>query len=391
MELGENLDFDSTRGLYFVSETHKTCIASAEGFVTPLFVIALQGKLYELSEQIMHTKEWQRIPVNTTFISYVQLCHYIALSEHEAVNKAMPEGQREALDKLTRAYLNWVIECEDKIVAEKPSVWFEPAFYPAGVKDPTGGDDLYNQYDAIPFGGFARTAFYFFIANTAKDAIREAVQGEDLLEASKKAIALCKAIFEDRDNVVLNRGMFRRLLEEYLKWQDRQKELELAEDVTLTKEDIWQVVYDGEAKSYQLFKDNIGRCKLEQLRSLLNLQGDFLKRMQKEHPSIKPMEQEQRTLESTFTYLYQKNQAYPLLIDFLRKEKGKTGRSADSDWARHALVLYEWTPTVLADRPNTFTEWLHEFCALFGRAWVRDYEPNKLRTQKKSKVESYMP
>jgi hypothetical protein len=130
---------------------------------------------------------------------------------------------------------------------------------------------------------------------------------------------------------------------------------------------------------------------LEQLRSLLNLQGDFLKRMQKEHPSIKPMEQEQRTLESTFTYLYQKNQAYPLLIDFLRKEKGKTGRSADSDWARHALVLYEWTPTVLADRPNTFTEWLHEFCALFGRAWVRDYEPNKLRTQKKSKVESYMP
>ena len=69
MELGENLDFDSTRGLYFVSETHKTCIASAEGFVTPLFVIALQGKLSELSEQIMHAKEWQRIPVNTTFIS----------------------------------------------------------------------------------------------------------------------------------------------------------------------------------------------------------------------------------------------------------------------------------------------------------------------------------
>ena len=391
MELGENLDFDSTRGLYFVSETQKTCIASADGFVTPLFVIALQGKLSELSEQMMHTKEWQRIPVNTTFVSYVQLCHYVTLSEHEAVNKAMPEGQREALDKLTRAYLNWVIEREDKIVAEKPSVWFEPAFYPAGVADPTGGDDLYNQYDAIPFGGFARKAFYFFIANTAKDAIREAVQGEDLLEASKKAIALCKAIFEDRDNVVLNRGMFRRLLEEYLKWQDRQKELELAEDVTLTKEDIWQVVYDGEAKSYQLFKDNIGRCKLEQLRSLLNLQGDFLKRMQKEHPSIKPMEQKQRTLESTFTYLYQKNQAYPLLIDFLRKEKGKTGRSADSDWARHALMLYEWTPTVLADRPNTFTEWLHEFCALFGRAWVRDYEPNKLRTQKKSKVESYMP
>ena len=286
MELGENLDFDSTRGLYFVSETQKTCIASADGFITPLFVIALQGKLSELSEQIMHTKEWQRIPVNTTFISYVQLCHYVALSEHEAVNKAMPKGQREALDKLTRAYLNWVIECEDKIVAEKPSVWFEPAFYPAGVTDPTGGDDIYNQYDAIPFGGFARTAFYFFISNTAKDAIRTVLQSDDLLASAKTAIEKCKNIFADKDNVILNPGMFRRLLETYLDWRYKRTETALAHDITLVDDDLWQHIFDEESRAYKSFNDNMDRCRLYGLRPLLTLQNDFLKRMQKDHPYI---------------------------------------------------------------------------------------------------------
>ena len=86
----------------------------------------------------------------------------------------IPDEQNEALDTLVRIYLRWVIEREDAIVSDKPSVWFEPAFYPAGVYAESEDFDPYSRYDSIPFGGFARVAFYFFIANTAKNIIKAA-------------------------------------------------------------------------------------------------------------------------------------------------------------------------------------------------------------------------
>lgn len=95
--------------------------------------------------------------------------------------------------------------------------------------------------------------------------------------------------------------------------------------------------------------------------------------------------------ENVFTYLYTKSSAYRSLIDFLLIEKDKKGRSADADWARHALAIYEWKPTVLKNRPNTYLEWLEIFCQLFGRKYVRTYEPNKLKmTKKRSKATDFL-
>ena len=96
-------------------------------------------------------------------------------------------------------------------------------------------------------------------------------------------------------------------------------------------------------------------------------------------------------LNKIFTFKYRQDLGFSLLIDYLRSERDRNDFHADSDWARYALTIYEWEPCILQKRPHTFKEWLQKFCELFGRAWVRDYEPNKLRTQKKSKVESYMP
>lgn len=126
--------------------------------------------------------------------------------------------------------------------------------------------------------------------------------------------------------------------------------------------------------------------ELEHLQSHI----DILKK--REAQILAEGKKELSSLEQTFTYIYRKNQAYPLLIDFLQEEKKKKGRSADADWARHALVIYDQKPTILQHRPNSFTTWLHKFCELFDREWVRDYEPQKLRnTNKKSDVERFMP
>lgn len=286
IKLGNNLFFDNTRGIYFHTEGKDECIAGVDGYVTPLFVMALEGKLAAIFDSLMQHQEWKRLSIKSTFTSYVQLCHFVSLLEHDAVLATIPKAQKDPLERLVRAYLQWVIEREDSIVQEKPWVWFEPAFYPAGVVDQTGGEDIYNQYDAIPFGGFARAAFIFFIANTAKDAIKTGVQSEDLLTGTKEAIATCKAIFDDRDNVKLKQGMFRRLLETYLDWRYQQMELVLAYDVTLVEDDLWQRIYDEESRANELFKENMDKCRLYSLRPLLELQDNLKKRMLKEHPFI---------------------------------------------------------------------------------------------------------
>ena len=96
-------------------------------------------------------------------------------------------------------------------------------------------------------------------------------------------------------------------------------------------------------------------------------------------------------LSKIFTFKYRQDLGFSLLIDFLRSERDRTDFHADSDWARYALTIYEWNPCILQKRPNTFKEWLPKFCELFGRAWVRDYEPNKLQSVKECKIVPFLP
>lgn len=96
-------------------------------------------------------------------------------------------------------------------------------------------------------------------------------------------------------------------------------------------------------------------------------------------------------LSKIFTFKYRQDLGFSLLIDFLRSERDRTDFHADSDWARYALTIYEWEPCILQKRPNTFKEWLPKFCELFGRAWVRDYEPNKLQSVKECKIVPFLP
>ena len=131
-----------------------------------------------------------------------------------------------------------------------------------------------------------------------------------------------------------------------------------------------------------LDKEGCLRAKLfDYFENLRNAQGEYW-----------DSEIEQNTtFEDTFTYIYRQTNEYPKLIDFLIKEKCRTDFHADADWARHALVIYNTRPSILQKCPHTFIEWLKLFCHLFGRKFVRNYEPAKLNTDRKSHIECYMP
>ncbi len=108
----------------------------------------------------------------------------------------------------------------------------------------------------------------------------------------------------------------------------------------------------------------------------------------------KPTEETKNTLlalDKVFTFKYRQELGFSLLVDFLAEEKNRTDFYADSDWARYALTIYEWAPCVLQKRPNTFKEWLPKFCELFGRPFVRDYEPNKLQFARENKIIPFLP
>lgn len=96
-------------------------------------------------------------------------------------------------------------------------------------------------------------------------------------------------------------------------------------------------------------------------------------------------------LSKVFTFKFRQELGFSLMVDFLAEEKERTDFYADSDWARYALTIYEWNPCVLQKRPNTFKEWLPKFCELFGRTFVRDYEPNKLQSNRENKMTSFLP
>ena len=286
MQISEQLIFYPERGLFSLSDGHEICIASTGNYVTPLFVAALNGKLADKYPQLLKSKEWQGTPVKTTFDSYKELSHFVVLSEHEAVQTIFLEDQKEALDRMVHIYLQWVVDKEDAMVRERPSAWLEPVFYPSGLFAESEDFDPYNRYDSIPIGGFARAAFYFFIANTAKNIIKTAILEEDLLQTAKEAIEKCKAIFDDWDNVILQRGMFRGLLDIYLDWRYEQTEATLAHDVSLGEDDIWQYIFNEETHARDLFDKNMNTCRLYSLRPLLDLQNDLLQRIQKDHPYI---------------------------------------------------------------------------------------------------------
>lgn len=99
-------------------------------------------------------------------------------------------------------------------------------------------------------------------------------------------IVKCKAIFDDWDNVKFQSGTFRRLLDIYLDWRYKQAEAELAHDVSLSEDDIWQYIYNNETHARDLFEKNMNAYRLYTLRPLLDLQVDLIERIKKDHPYI---------------------------------------------------------------------------------------------------------
>lgn len=92
-------------------------------------------------------------------------------------------------------------------------------------------------------------------------------------------------------------------------------------------------------------------------------------------------------LEKIFSFTFRRTLQFELLIDMLKMECDK---ASDSDWARYALTIYQ--ANILQNKPRTYKIWLNDFCNLFGRVWVRYYEPNKLgRSNKSNKIACFIP
>ena len=126
MQITENLIFYPERGLFCLTDGKESCIAGTGGYVTPLFVAALSRQLADKYQQLLKSKEWQTLPVKTTFVSFTEICHFVSLSENELVQSYMSEEQKEVLDKLIRIYLQWVIDQEDEMVRINQSLRLNP-------------------------------------------------------------------------------------------------------------------------------------------------------------------------------------------------------------------------------------------------------------------------
>ena len=95
-----------------------------------------------------------------------------------------------------------------------------------------------------------------------------------------------------------------------------------------------------------------------------------------------------KDLEDTFSYVFRKSMSYSLFIEDLLNDRQN---AEDADWARDALDIYDHWKKFLKKKPATFIAWLHTFCDIFGREWVRDYEPKKLKaTNKTSTILKYV-
>lgn len=386
-ELGGDILFDSDHGIYKGSQM----LTGIDGYVPAMVVMALLGELSERQQELLNGKEWRCLEINGTFVSYRQLVYYVRLLEDSNIVALLSENERASLERLTRAYVSDVIRIEDAKVERTPGVWMEPAFYPEGMFAADGDTDVYNQYDALPIAGFTKSAFYFFVSNTAKDHLREALRTPNLLSGSKHAMAQCKALLTDRSAVIFNSAMNRKLLDAYLRWRYDQMNEHLSEDVMLTDDDIWQAVYKEEQACYTIFTERKDGCDVSDLLALHELHGKLLLRMEKDHPSLSAHSRKQLEIkeDDLFTKRFQNSDSYRLFKEYLVSEKERTDISAEKDWARHALAIYENPITVIWQKPNTFKEWLQKFSKAFGRPLTHGYEPGKLRN-KQSEIEIYL-
>ena len=321
----KHLTFDSEYGLFYQSDEQKHCIANTGLYITPLFAMALMGKLSDISSKLLQTREWQQIQISTSFISYKELHHYVKLSTHPEVQKVMPENQKNSLNKLVRIFLQWVVDKEDELVQTTPHVWFEPAFYPIEISIENDDFDLYNRYDSIPIDGFARSVFYFFISNTAKNIIKSALLENDLLSACETAIEKCKRILNDKGNVEYHPGLYRKLFDTYLDWRYKQTELILAHKISLSSDDLWQHIFNEETEAYELFKENMNKYRLFDMRPLFELQEELLERIKKDHPYIST------TGKAVVPTRLPKEKDYIALIKWLENEKSN-GRDYLADY-----------------------------------------------------------
>lgn len=320
----KHLVFNSRYGLFYQSDEETYCIASLGLYITPLYAMALMGKLANIFHDLLRTREWEQLKISTTFISYKELYHYVKLATHPDVNNAIPENQKTPLNKLVRIVLQWVVYREDQLVSTSPNVWFEPSFYPIKQNEYI---DPYNRYDPIPIKGFARSAFYFFIANTAKNIIKSAIQDENLLSACKIAFEECENILNDKCKVEYHPGLYRKLLDTYLDWRYTQTELILAHNISLSSDDLWQHIFNEETEAYELFKTNMDKHRLYDMRPLLELQENLLERLKKDHPYIS------MTGKSMVPIGLPKEKDYIALVAWLEDEK-LNGRDylADHDY-----------------------------------------------------------
>ena len=131
----------------------------------------------------------------------------------------------------------------------------------------------------------------------------------------------------------------------------------------------------------------------EKLVAQKDLRIKELEEQLKNNQSTSVSEPTEQELVETFSYSFRQKPGYRMLIDYLIKE---ANNASNIEWARHALAIYSNKPSVLINKPADFKTWLVNFCKLFKREWVRDYEPNKLNKVKgkranKSGVTKFLP
>lgn len=320
----KHLVFDSRYGLFYHTDEKKLCIANVGLYVTPLYTMALMGKLTNILPDLLRTKEWENLQIQTTFMSYKELYHYVKLATNPEVQNATPNNQKAPLNKLVRIFLQWLVDKEDELVRISPNVWLEPAFYPLDISTENEDFDPYNRYDSIPINGFARSAFYFFIANTAKDIIKATILENNLLISCETAIEKCKEIFNNRDNVKYDLGLSRKLLDSYLDWRYEQTELIFAHDISLSSDDLWQYIFNEETEAYELFERNMNKYRLYDMRPLLKLQENLLERIKKDHPYIST------TGKAVIPIRLPKENDYVALVKWIEDEKNN-GRNHLAD------------------------------------------------------------
>jgi hypothetical protein len=92
-------------------------------------------------------------------------------------------------------------------------------------------------------------------------------------------------------------------------------------------------------------------------------------------------------LEKVFLPIYTKTPDCHMLLNLLIDDRNKV---TAPDWARYALTIYR-CKKIFRHRPESFKQWLPDFCALFGRD-VEYRAPSDLdRTRCETDISIYLP